>query len=69
MKIGESVVEMPAKDLQAAFSERSGFSAFNLWRMRQFYTAYTSRSISGTACARMTGGHSVGSPCGIAKAS
>ena len=39
---GESVVEMLAKDLQKAFPGMRGFSANNLWLMRQFYTAYVS---------------------------
>ncbi|MEK7728352.1 MAG: PDDEXK nuclease domain-containing protein [candidate division KSB1 bacterium] len=37
---GKSVVERLAKDLQAEFSGISGFSAQNLWRMKQFYEAY-----------------------------
>lgn len=37
---GKSVVEQLAKDLQAAFPGISGFSAANLWRMRNFYTRY-----------------------------
>lgn len=36
---GEGVVERLAKDLRRAFPEMTGFSADNLWRMRQFYTA------------------------------
>ncbi len=39
---GESVVEMLAKDLQKAFPAMHGFSANNLWLMRQFYKAYSS---------------------------
>jgi len=37
---GKAVVERLAKDLQAEFSGISGFSAQNLWRMKQFYEAY-----------------------------
>lgn len=37
---GQSVVEQLAKDLQRAFDGRHGFSARNLWKMRQFYLAY-----------------------------
>jgi len=37
---GRSIVEMLAKDLQAEFPGIQGFSAPNLWRMREFYTAY-----------------------------
>lgn len=39
---GESVVELVAKDLQAAFPGTTGFSSFNVWRMRQLYLEYTS---------------------------
>ena len=39
---GESVVELVAKDLQTAFPGTTGFSSFNLWRMRQLYLEYTS---------------------------
>ncbi len=34
---GESVVERVAADLQRTFPGMTGFSAFNLWRMRQFF--------------------------------
>jgi len=37
---GKSVVENLASDLQAEFPGSSGFSAQNLWRMKQFYEAY-----------------------------
>ncbi len=37
---GKSVVEKLAGDLQAEFPGVSGFSAINLWRMRQFYEEY-----------------------------
>lgn len=37
---GKSVVEQLAKDLQGEFPGSSGFSASNLWRMRQFYQTY-----------------------------
>jgi len=38
---GQSVVEMLSHDLQKAFPGLTGFSAANLWRMRQFYSACT----------------------------
>lgn len=38
---GESVVEMVARDLKAAFSGSTGFSSQNLWRMLQFYRIHT----------------------------
>ncbi len=37
---GKAVVAQLAKDLQAAFPGVRGFSAQNLWRMRQFYATY-----------------------------
>jgi predicted nuclease of restriction endonuclease-like (RecB) superfamily len=37
---GKSVVENLARDLQAEFPGRNGFSAPNLWFMRQFYNEY-----------------------------
>lgn len=38
---GKSVVEQLAKDLQAEFFSISGFSARNIWRMRNFYLTYS----------------------------
>jgi len=38
---GKAVVERLAKDLQAEFPGRNGFSAQNLWLMRQFYVEYS----------------------------
>jgi len=37
---GDSVVEHLAKDLQNSFPGMKGFSARNLWRMRDFYQSY-----------------------------
>ena len=37
---GKSVVQNLAKDLQNEFPGMSGFSAQNLWYMRQFYLTY-----------------------------
>lgn len=37
---GKAVVETLARDLQAEFPGRNGFSAQNLWLMRQFYREY-----------------------------
>ena len=42
---GKSVVETLARDLQAEFPGQNGFSAANLWLMRQFYAEYRSRPI------------------------
>ena len=38
---GDSVVEMVAADLRRAFPGMRGFSANNLWLMRQFFTEYS----------------------------
>jgi len=40
-KWGDAVVEMVARDLKAAFPGSTGFSAQNVWRMRQFYRDHT----------------------------
>ncbi len=37
---GKSIVQNLAKDLQTEFPGMGGFSAPNLWRMRQFYETY-----------------------------
>lgn len=37
---GKSVVEQMSKDLVEEFGEKSGYSAQNLWYMRQFYLSY-----------------------------
>jgi predicted nuclease of restriction endonuclease-like (RecB) superfamily len=39
---GDSVVEKLSRDIIRAFPGARGFSAQNLWRMRQFYLAHTS---------------------------
>ena len=38
---GKAVVETLARDLQAEFPGRNGFSARNLWNMRDFYRSYS----------------------------
>lgn len=38
--LGKSVVEMLARDLQHEFPGAKGYSAANLWRMRNFYLTY-----------------------------
>jgi predicted nuclease of restriction endonuclease-like (RecB) superfamily len=42
---GKSVVEQLAKDIQAEFIGISGFSARNLWLMKQFYEMYSQNVI------------------------
>ncbi len=39
---GSGIVEQVSLDLQAAFPESKGFSAANLWRMKQWYLFYSS---------------------------
>jgi predicted nuclease of restriction endonuclease-like (RecB) superfamily len=39
-KHGKAIVEQLAKDLQAEFPGIGGFSARNIWRMREFYLTY-----------------------------
>ncbi len=40
---GKAVVETLAKDLQAEFPGRNGFSARNLWNMLEFYRVYATK--------------------------
>lgn len=40
---GKSVVENLARDLQLEFPGRNGFSAQNLWLMRQFFREYSGK--------------------------
>ncbi len=42
---GKSVVERLAQDIQTEFEGVSGFSARNLWLMKQFYEAYSQSAI------------------------
>ncbi len=50
---GESVVEMLAQDLQAAFPEMRGFAARSLWNMRRFFMAYAAPEILPQAVAEL----------------
>lgn len=40
---GKAVVENLARDLQTEFPGRNGFSAQNLWLMRQFFNEYSAK--------------------------
>ena len=51
---GQSVVEKLAADLRAEFPDMRGFSASNLWRMRQFFFIPDRTRLSRTACARIS---------------
>jgi hypothetical protein len=42
---GKSVVEILAKELQKEFPGVQGFSARNLWRMRNFFVEYSQKTI------------------------
>ena len=46
---GESVVNMVARDLRRAFPHSRSFSSDNVWRMRQFYLAYSRGPFLGQA--------------------
>lgn len=54
---GKAVVEQLAKDLQISFAGRSGFSARNLWKMRQFYLEYQADTNLPQAVAEIPWGH------------
>lgn len=57
---GQSVVEMLSRDLQKAFPGLTGFSAANLWRMRQFYSACTTPKFLAQAAQKLL----ATTPCG-----
>ena len=46
---GDAVVETVAADLRRAFPGSKSFSADNVWRMRQFYLAYSAPEFLGQA--------------------
>ncbi len=50
---GESVVEMVAAELRAAFPDMTGFSARNLRDMKRFYLAYSDPEIWRQPVAKM----------------
>jgi predicted nuclease of restriction endonuclease-like (RecB) superfamily len=52
---GDSVVEMVAKDLRQAFPGARGFSANNVWLMRQFFSEYSSGEFLEQAVQEMRG--------------
>jgi predicted nuclease of restriction endonuclease-like (RecB) superfamily len=56
---GRSVVEQMAKDLQAEFGKRSGFSSQNLWYMRQFYDTYKSNANLQQLVGEIPWGHNI----------
>jgi predicted nuclease of restriction endonuclease-like (RecB) superfamily len=52
---GDSVVEMVARDLRQAFPGARGFSANNVWLMRQFFSEYSSDEFLEQAVQEMRG--------------
>jgi len=54
---GKAVLEQLARALQQSFSGRSGFSARNLWKMRQFYLEYQDDVNLPQAVAEIPWGH------------
>ncbi|MBI3617977.1 MAG: DUF1016 domain-containing protein [Candidatus Omnitrophica bacterium] len=52
---GKSVVEKLSKDLRRAFPGSEGYSADNLWRMRQLYTEYSDPEILEQLVPELTG--------------
>lgn len=56
---GKSVVESLAKELQSGFEGLSGFSARNLWNMRNFYLAYKDNQKLQTLSAEISWSHNV----------
>ena len=50
---GDAVVERLSSDLRAEFADMSGFSAANLWRMKQLYLTYNSPEFLAQAAREM----------------
>ena len=58
-KWGNAVVEKLANDLQKDFKTTFGFSAQNLWYMRQFYLEYKDDAILQQAVGELPWGHNI----------
>lgn len=58
-KWGDSVIEGLAFDLQKAFPGIKGFSARNLWRMRDLYLSYRDSEILPTLLAEISWSHNI----------
>lgn len=56
---GKYVVEQLAHDLRVAFDSRSGFSAQNLWYMRQFFLEYQEDTILQQLVGELPWGHNL----------
>ena len=60
-KWGKGVVEQVSLDMQAAFPGVKGFSARNLWFMKQWYSFYASNSENKVLLEELTGHINIGS--------
>lgn len=60
-KWGSGIVEQLSLDLQAEFPNVKGFSARNLWFMKQWYTFYTSESCASSLISDMESNVNMGS--------
>jgi len=58
-KWGEGVVETLAEDLQREFPDMKGFSAQNLWRMKQIYETYKDNEKLSTLLRELSWSHNV----------
>jgi len=56
---GDAVVEQLAQDLQTHFPGTKGFSARNLWNMRDFYVSYHPHEILQTLSAEISWSHNI----------
>ena len=54
---GKSIVEKLSKDLRMEFPNAKGFSAQNLWYMRQFYLKYSKNTILQQLVGELPWGH------------
>lgn len=52
---GKSIVQVLSKELQKEFPGAKGYSAANLWRMRNFYLTYCGRKNSHHWCEKLVG--------------
>ena len=66
---GQSVVEMLSRDVEKAFPGLTGFSAANLWRMRQFYSVCTTPKFLAQAARELVAATPWGASRQIAKQS
>lgn len=56
---GKSIVEKLSKDLRMEFPDAKGFSAQNLWYMRQFYLKYSKNTILQQLVGELPWGHNL----------